>query len=261
MASIEKLKAAAAKAAIDLYVRDNITLGVGSGSTIVHAVRFLGEKVRKEKWTVTCVPTSAQAKQLILENGLILSDLEGRSQIDVAIDGADEVDEHLTLIKGGGGCLTREKIIADAASKVVIIADESKKSKTLGENWKKGIPLEVMPMAYETVRKQIEGKLGGKVNLRVATSGKAGPVVSDNGFYLMDWLFPHTLPTKPDDWLNISRTLNHLPGVLENGLFVNLAHSVFIAKSDGTVEEMVRNRTVPKERQEGAEQQSLGTEN
>lgn len=239
--SLEHLKAAAAKAAIDTYVNDNIILGIGSGSTIVHAVRLLGEKVKKENWNITCVPTSSQAKQLILENGLILSDLEGRSAVDVTIDGADEVDEQLTLIKGGGGCLTREKIIADSASKLIIIADETKLSKELGDKWQKGIPLEVVPMSHELVRTRIESELGGTVSLRMSSSGKAGPVVSDNGFYLMDWLFPNNLPKRAEDWFNISQQLNHLPGVLENGLFINMAHAVFIAKEDGTVAHLTKD--------------------
>lgn len=245
MHSQEKLKAAAAQAAIDCCIVDDLVLGVGSGTTIVHAVKILAEKVKREKLKVTCIPTSAQAKQLILQNGLLLSDLEGRSSVDVAIDGADEVDDNLNLIKGGGGCLTREKIIADAASKLIIIADESKKARSLGEKWKKGIPLEVVPMAYQSVRARIENEFGGTVNLRVATSGKAGPIISDNGFYLMDWIFPipmlqESIESAKVDWARIGERLNNIPGVLENGLFIDMAHSVFIAKQDGTVKQLVR---------------------
>lgn len=240
MSSSEEMKAIVAKAAVNsVSLTDNMVIGIGSGTTIVYAVKELGEKVKREKRLVRCVPTSAQAKQLILLNGLILSDLEGTAFVDVTIDGADEVDQHLTLIKGGGGCLTREKVIAGASRRLIIIVDESKKSQRLGEKWTKGIPLEVMPMAYEAVRQQIQERLGGTVNLRLSASGKAGPVVTDNGFYLMDWLFPHSLPSEPQDWLNISHQLNGLPGLLENGLFINMKPQVFIAKRDGTVEVQV----------------------
>ena len=240
MSSSEEMKALVAKAAVDsLELTDDMVIGIGSGTTIVYAVKELGDKVKKEKRRlIRCVPTSAQAKQLILQNNLILSDLEGTAVVDVTIDGADEVDQHLTLIKGGGGCLTREKVIAHASKKLIIIADESKKSQVLGEKWTKGIPLEVMPMAYEAVRQHIEKNLGGTVNLRVSSTGKAGPVVTDNGFYLMDWLFPASLPKQPQDWCNVAHQLNALPGVLENGLFINMQPHVFIARRDGTVEKL-----------------------
>ena len=95
-----------------------------------------------------CVPSSFQARQLIIQNGLVLSDLEITPELDVAIDGADEVDEKLTLIKGGGGCLLQEKIVINAAKEFVVVADYRKDSKELGEQWKKGVPIEVLPLAY-----------------------------------------------------------------------------------------------------------------
>ncbi|XP_065882396.1 ribose-5-phosphate isomerase-like isoform X2 [Dysidea avara] len=192
MASTEALaagKKAAAVAAVDELVKDKQALGIGSGSTIVYAVERLAEKVKTEGLTVKCVPTSFQARQLIINNGLILSDLEQTPQLDLAIDGADEVDPKLTLIKGGGGCQTQEKIVAANSKNFVVIADHSKGSDFLGQKWKQGVPIEVLPFAYKPVKLTIEEKRGGKADLRMAKS-KAGPVVTDNGNLILDWRFP-----------------------------------------------------------------------
>ncbi|XP_064784897.1 ribose-5-phosphate isomerase-like isoform X2 [Oncorhynchus masou masou] len=121
----EEAKKLAGYAAVDNHVQNNQVVGVGSGSTIVYAVDRLAERVRQEKLNIVCVPTSFQARQLILQHGLTLSDLDRHPELDVAIDGADEVDAALTLIKGGGGCLTQEKIVAGCAKHFIVIADFS----------------------------------------------------------------------------------------------------------------------------------------
>ena len=152
--------------------------------------------------------------------------------MDVDIDGADEVDSNLTLIKGGGGCLTQEKIVAAAAKKLVIIADSRKKSKHLGENWKKGIPIEVIPMSYHFVQKKIENQFGGKANLRMAKA-KAGPVVTDNSNFIIDWQFDQS----EKDWSDINIKIKMIPGVVETGLFIGMTDIVYFGNENGSVQE------------------------
>ena len=170
---IEQAKATAARAAVDKYVKNGQVVGVGSGSTIAHAVVRLGERVKNEGLSIVCVPTSFQSKQLIAEHGLTLGDLEHYPKLDVAIDGADEVDATLNCIKGGGGCQTQEKIVASCADTFIICADYRKDSSVLGQQWKKGVPVEVVPMAYRPILEKMKA-LGGSPVLRMATS-KAGP--------------------------------------------------------------------------------------
>jgi ribose 5-phosphate isomerase A len=172
-----------------------------------------------------------QAKHLIRFHELCLGDLEEFPAIDVTIDGADEVDQDKVLIKGGGGCLTQEKIIAAASHKLVIVADHSKKSVRLGQNWKKGIPIEVIPMAFNFVRTKIHSQFGGKATLRHAKM-KAGPVVTDNSNFILDWVFD---PAKNYIWSEVETALNMIPGVVENGLFIDMAQKVYFGEPDGSV--------------------------
>ncbi|CAB1325669.1 unnamed protein product [Coregonus sp. 'balchen'] len=204
-------------------------VGVGSGSTIVYAVDRLAERVRQEKLNIVCVPTSFQARQLILQRGLTLSDLDRNPELDVAIDGADEVDAALTLIKGGGGCLTQEKIVAGCAKHFIVIADFKKDSLALGQQWKKGVPIEVIPMAYIPVSRAIAKRFGGEAVLRMAIS-KAGPVVTDNSNFLLDWKFEHT-----HNWKEVNTAIKMIPGVVETGLFVGMTERVYFGMEDGSV--------------------------
>ncbi|XP_007568639.1 ribose-5-phosphate isomerase [Poecilia formosa] len=225
----EEAKKLAAYSAVDNNVQNNQVVGVGSGSTIVYAVDRLAERVRQEKLNIVCVPTSFQARQLILQHGLALSDLERHPELDVAIDGADEVDAQLTLIKGGGGCLTQEKIIAGNSKCFVVIADYRKDSSVLGEQWKKGVPIEVIPMAYVPVSRVIAKRFGGEVNLRMAVS-KAGPVVTDNSNFILDWKFEDV-----QNWSEVNTAIKMIPGVVETGLFVNMAERAYFGMEDGSV--------------------------
>uniref|UniRef100_A0A8B9FM64 ribose-5-phosphate isomerase n=1 Tax=Amazona collaria TaxID=241587 RepID=A0A8B9FM64_9PSIT len=209
--------------------QNNQVLGIGSGSTIVHAVRRLAERVKEENLTIVCIPTSFQARQLILQNGLTLSDLDRHPELDVAIDGADEVDSDLNLIKGGGGCLTQEKIVAGYAKCFIVIADYRKKSESLGEQWKKGIPIEVIPMAYVPVTRALTKNFGGAAELRMAVS-KAGPVVTDNGNFILDWKFD-----KVHEWGEVNTAIKMIPGVVETGLFIDMAEVVYFGMEDGSV--------------------------
>ncbi|XP_071946922.1 ribose-5-phosphate isomerase-like [Antedon mediterranea] len=228
----ESAKKAAAIAAVNNHVKDKQIVGIGSGSTIVYAVERLAERVKKENLTLQCVPTSFQARQLIINNNLNLSDLEKTPCLDVAIDGADEVDTDLNLIKGGGGCLTQEKIIAYNAETFIVIADYRKDSKQFGEKWKKGVPIEVIAMAYKPVMKKIESLLGGQAVLRMAQA-KAGPVVTDNGNLIVDWKFDKV----SGNWQDINQTLMMIPGVVDTGLFVKMAKKVYFGMEDGSVSE------------------------
>ncbi|XP_053921349.1 ribose-5-phosphate isomerase isoform X2 [Cuculus canorus] len=219
------------------------------------------ERVKQENLTIVCIPTSFQARQLILQNGLTLSDLDRHPELDVAIDGADEVDSDLNLIKGGGGCLTQEKIVAGYAKCFIVIADYRKKSKSLGEQWKKGIPIEVIPMAYVPVTRALTKNFGGAVELRMAVSkaqgrllpvrscdspwlysldkdltvltngfDSQGPVVTDNGNFILDWKFD-----KVHEWSEVNTAIKMIPGVVETGLFINMAEVVYFGMEDGSV--------------------------
>ncbi|XP_061750924.1 ribose-5-phosphate isomerase [Nerophis ophidion] len=225
----EEAKKLAAYAAVDNHVQNNQVVGVGSGSTIVYAVDRLAERVRQEKLNIVCVPTSFQARQLILQHGLVLSDLDRHPELDVAIDGADEVDADLTLIKGGGGCLTQEKIVAGCAKHFIVIADYRKDSKALGQQWKKGVPIEVVPMAYVPVSRRIVQLFGGEANLRMAVS-KAGPLVTDNSNFILDWKF-----VGAQKWKEINCAIKMIPGVVETGLFVGMAERAYFGMEDGNV--------------------------
>lgn len=229
--SLNEAKKIAAYRAVDEWVKTNTAVGIGSGSTVVFAVDRLAERVKGEGLQVVCVPTSFQARQLIVENGLTLGDLDRNSQLDVAIDGADEVDKDMVLIKGGGGCLLQEKIVASCAEKLIIIADYTKNSQKLGEQYKKGVPIEVVPMAYVPIREKIQKLFGGELKLRMAVA-KAGPCVTDNGNFILDWNFPQDVDF---NWTAVNRDLLLIPGVVETGLFVNMATKAYFGMADGSV--------------------------
>ncbi|KAL5262303.1 hypothetical protein ACHWQZ_G007882 [Mnemiopsis leidyi] len=225
---VEQAKDAAALRAVREHVYDGCRLGVGSGSTVVYAVKHLAELVTTAGLNVTCVPTSFQARQLIIEHGLHLSDLSQTPELDVVIDGADECDPQLNLIKGGGGCQLQEKIVAACGKKMVVIADYRKKSQELGEQWKKGIPIEVVPMAYVPVMNKLRS-YGLEPVLRMAQS-KAGPVVTDNSNFVVDAKF-----TAPHNWELLETKLCRTPGVVETGLFVGFASVAYFGMKDGSV--------------------------
>ncbi|CAG9856650.1 unnamed protein product [Phyllotreta striolata] len=230
MAGLQEAKKLAAYKAVDDHVQDNLIVGVGSGSTAVLAVERMMERVRNEHLNIKCIPTSFQARQLIIQSQLPLTNLEINPEIDVTIDGADEVDENLTCIKGGGACFLQEKIVAYNSKKLVIIADYTKDSVKLGQQWKKGIPLEVDPMAYYTVKTKIEKTMGGEAELRIGKM-KAGPVITDGGNFILDWK-----DFNPEsNWEEVNMELLKIPGLFETGLFVDMAVVAYFGMSDGTV--------------------------
>ncbi len=230
---IEKGKKNAAIKAVEENVKKNMVLGIGSGSTVVYAVERIAEMNSKEKLNLKCIPTSFQSHQLIVEHDLTLVSLDQFPEIDLDIDGADEIDKDLNLIKGGGGCLVQEKIIASNSKKLVIVADFRKNSKKLGENWKKGVPVEIIPISYVPLMRKLE-KLGGSPTLRMAQA-KAGPVVSDNGNFILDVDFG--VINNPKE---LNMKILTIPGVVDTGLFIDLASIAYIGKEDGNVLTLVK---------------------
>jgi len=234
--SVEAAKQLAGVTAVDNHItRETRVVGIGSGSTIVYAVQRLAERVREEGLDLRCIPTSFQARQLVQQHGLVLGDLETHPAIDVTIDGCDECDSSMTLIKGGGGCQTQEKVVAAYSKELVIIADYRKKSEVLGTAWDY-VPLEVLPLAYRPVMNRIEEKLGGKCKVRMAKA-KAGPVVTDNGCMLVDWYWAEGAAAAAMDWAATDALLHAMPGLLETGLFVGMATKAYFGMEDGTVTE------------------------
>jgi ribose 5-phosphate isomerase A len=225
---IELGKKNAANKAVEENVEAGMILGIGSGSTVVYAVKKIVEINKAKNMDLKCIPTSFQSRQLIVENGLTLVTLDQYPEIDLDIDGADEIDNSLNLIKGGGGCLVQEKIIASASKKLVIIADFTKKSEFLGEHWKKGVPIEIIPLAHIPIMKRLE-KLGGTPVLRMAQA-KAGPVVTDNANFIIDADFG--VLKNP---LDLNLKLLQIPGVVDSGLFLGMAQAAYIGQKDGTV--------------------------
>lgn len=222
----------AACRAVDDYVTKDMVLGIGSGSTIVYAVQRLKDVVKEKNLKVVCIPTSFQAKQLIVSNQLTLGELDTNPKLDLVIDGADECDSQMTLIKGGGGCLLQEKIVASCAEKMVVIADYTKNSVKLGQSYKKGVPVEVVPMAYVPIKQRIESEFGGECKLRMAVA-KAGPCVTDNGNFILDWVFN---PEQDIVWPEVNQKIQMIPGVVETGLFVNMAKCAYFGLASGEVE-------------------------
>lgn len=220
-------KLAAEKAVVE-NVKEGMILAIGSGSTVVYAVKKISELNKEKDLNLKCISTSFQSYQLIIENGLTLASLEQYPEIDLDIDGADEIDKDLNLIKGGGGCLVQEKIVAYNSKKLVIVADFRKNSNKLGENWKKGIPIEVVPIAYFPVMKKLE-KMGGKSVLRMAQA-KAGPLVTDNGNFIVDADFG--ILENPSE---LHEKIIHIPGVVDTGLFINMASMAYIGERNGKV--------------------------
>ena len=195
---LKAAKALAGAAAVDNHVgAETRVVGVGSGSTIVFAVQRLAERGKEEGLDIRCVPTSFQARQLILQHGLVLSDLECEARIDLTIDGCDEADTNLCLIKGGGGCQTQEKIVAEYSDNFVVIADYRKNSSQLGQAWDY-IPVEVVPMAYSPVSRAIQTVHGGTVRLRMAKN-KVSLELAGAGRSWLDWVYHFSL-SRPGPW-------------------------------------------------------------
>ncbi len=227
---IEEAKKKAALRAVE-HVKDKFVIGLGSGSTVAYAIEEMGRKIKRDQLHTLAVPTSYQAFMLAIKNGIPITTLDENPVLDLAIDGADQIDKELNLIKGMGGALAREKIVASAAKKLIIIADETKKVKVLGEKHHP-VPLEVIPFASKSVMLKIK-ETGGTPSLREGT-GKVGPIITDNGNVIIDAEFgPIQEPAKLED------RLNSIPGVVETGLFIEMADIVYLG-TRSTVEKCER---------------------
>ncbi|CDN17197.1 Ribose 5-phosphate isomerase A [Richelia intracellularis] len=215
------MKQEVGKAAASL-VKSNSIVGLGTGSTTAYAIQYIGERLQcGEVQNIVGVPTSFQAEVLSKQYGIPLTTLDAINHIDIAIDGADEVDPQKNLIKGGGAAHTREKVVDYLANQFVVVVDAGKLVKKLGSVF--AVPVEVIPMAVTPVMNAIK-ELGGKPELRMGVK-KAGPVVTDQGNLVVDVRFDDI----PDP-VNLEKVLNNIPGVLENGIFVNCADVILIGK-------------------------------
>jgi len=222
----ETEKAEAARASLE-YLRDGQIVGLGSGSTASIAIRLLAEWVRAGL-KIRGIPTSIASQDLATQLGIPLTTFEEYQQIDVTIDGADEFDPGLNLIKGGGGAMLREKIVASASKQLVIVTDSSKHARMLG---KFPVPVEVIGFAEPLVAKRISD-MGAKVVRRLDSSGK--PYSTDEGHHILDCHFGEI----PDP-AGLNGKLCDMPGIVEHGLFVGMANVVLMAKS-GAVEKFCR---------------------
>jgi len=218
---IERAKKNAALEAVK-HVENGFIVGLGSGSTIAYAIEELGNRIKHEKLHVLGVPTSYQALMLAVKHKIPLTTLEEHSTLDLTIDGADQIDNELNLIKGMGGALAREKIVASASKRLIIVADESKKVKILGEN-NHPVPIETLPFATTVVMRKI-AEINGKPVLREGKN-KVGPVITDNGNVIIDAYFG--LIRKPAE---LEYKLKLIPGVVENGFFIKMAQMVYLGK-------------------------------
>ncbi len=220
-------KRSAALAALE-HVEEGMRLGLGTGSTAACFVEALGQRVR-DGLAVTGVPTSAQTRDLAIRCRIPLTDLHATPELDLAIDGADEIGPGLGLIKGGGGALLREKIVASASARMIVIADDSKLVERLGEF---PLPVEVVPFAGRAIVRSI-GRAVSELGLKPRIEqrmGPGGPFVSDEGNHILDI----SCGPIPDPDILASR-LSGLAGVVEHGLFLGMAESAIVAGPDGLV--------------------------
>ena len=221
---MSNVKLNAAKSAIGL-IPEKGPIGLGSGSTVAIFAKELGRRVASGKVDVSVVPSSYQAYQLAIEFNIPLTNLDINPELLLTVDGADEVDKKLNLTKGGGGALFQEKVVASASKKLVIIADESKLVEKLASRFL--IPVEVLPFSLGVVKRTIM-KMGIDPIVRQAQK-KMGPVVTDNGNFIIDLKFPKPI----DNPEQVAIDLKMIPGVVETGLFIGMADEVHVGTKEG----------------------------
>ena len=232
---MDKSKQRSAKEAVGVHaaqlIEDGMRVGLGTGSTTAFAIYELGRRVREEGLDIVGTPTSFAAEQLGRQVGISIVSLDMVEMLDIALDGADEVDPSLNLIKGRGAAHTREKVVAALASRFVALVDASKLVDQLGIG--KPVPVEVLPMAVTPVMRQLV-RLGATPVIRMGVN-KDGPVVTDQGFWIVDAQFKGI----PDEGA-LDTALNAIPGVLDHGLFIGMAETVLVAEEDGSVRTLHR---------------------
>lgn len=217
---MKRLKRQAGEAACE-YVKDGMVVGLGTGSTVHYTIKELGRMVNRGL-RIVGIPTSIRSENLARQCRIPLSNLHEHPHVDLSIDGADEVDPKLNLVKGMGGALVREKIVASVSRRLIVVVDESKRVEKLGT--KSPVPVEVLPFGWTAGVKRIE-ELGAEVDLR---RSRRIPFVSDNGNYILDCRFKEIPSPK-----RLEAKLNNIPGVVENGIFVGLANMALVASEDG----------------------------
>jgi ribose 5-phosphate isomerase A len=221
---MSQVKLNAARSALETIPKSG-SIGLGSGSTVAIFARELGHLISQGESDICVVPSSYQAYQLAINHGIPLTNLDQNPELTLTVDGADEVDRNLNLTKGGGGALFQEKIVASASKKLVIIVDESKLVEKLASI--SLIPIEVLPFSLGVVQRKIKD-MGIEPIVREAAK-KMGPVVTDNGNFLVDLKFPKPI----DNPAKVATDLKMIPGVLETGLFVDMTDEVHVGKEDG----------------------------
>ena len=233
MSWVEKARLSAAAQAVR-ELRNGTTVGLGSGTTVLKALELAAERIKKEHLNISWVPTSYQMEIAARNHGLKTSFLSEDLELDLALDGADQVQwRSLDLVKGGGAALLREKIVDSTTKKLVVIVDERKLAKTLGGQ--QPIPVEITPFAYQSTLAKIR-KISEKAILREAASGKIGPVVTDNGNLIVDAYYRNL--RRPEI---IHEKLREIPGVIETGLFLAMCDTAYVGRKDGKVDILRRS--------------------
>lgn len=252
LSPIDRAKYVAARRAVE-FVEDGMRVGLGTGSTAAWMVRCLGELVREEGMQITGVATSDRTAQLARDVGLAVKTMDDVRWLDLTIDGTDEYDANLNLIKGGGAALLQEKIVATASDLMVVIADPSKQVDTLGAF---PLPIEVIPFGWKTTKALVEEMLGNlevlgrKASLRLSGTE---PLRTDEGNYILDLHLRNIAQPA-----QLSLVLNQIPGVVENGLFLDICDVLVIGKADGGVEVRdINNGTIEHERVDVEETDNL----
>lgn len=221
MGDVERLKEEAGIAACN-FIKDGMKIGLGTGSTVRHTVIEIGRRISEEGLNVVGVPTSEATRELALEVGIPLVTLSESGGLDLVIDGADEFDDDFSLIKGGGGALTREKIVAQSSKSMIVVADDRKQVETLGNF---DLPVEVLPFEWERTRDRISSICPGEVTLR----GGSEPFVTDNDGYILDCSFGPSI-SEPK---TLEMKILSIAGVVEVGLFVDICDAVILASNGG----------------------------
>ncbi|MSR63898.1 MAG: ribose-5-phosphate isomerase RpiA [Planctomycetes bacterium] len=227
---MSRAKEAAGRAAAE-HIRDGMTVGLGTGSTVRFTLERLAERIRVERLVVRGVPTSLDTEHKARALGIPLALLEEVETIDLTIDGADEIDARFDMIKGGGGALLREKVVAALTKRELIVVDRSKMVERLGVRFP--LPVEVVPFARAAVARRI-GALGAAWTVRMRDGNEVAR--TDNGNEILDCRFPGGIA----DAAALERALDEIPGVVESGLFIGLAHTLVVADDDGRVEQRPR---------------------
>jgi len=221
MGDVERLKEEAGIAACN-FIKDGMKIGLGTGSTVRYTVIEVGRRISEDGLNVVGVPTSEATRELALEVGIPLVTLSESGGLDLVIDGADEFDDDFSLIKGGGGALTREKIVAQSSKSMIVVADDRKQVETLGDF---DLPVEVLPFEWERTRDRISSICPGEVTLR----GGSEPFVTDNDGYILDCSFGPSI-SEPK---SLEMKILSIAGVVEVGLFVDICDAVILASNGG----------------------------